>query len=322
MPFVTVTGQNGDSQNGEVQNGDNWHSQNVERKMQKVKEQECIQCDGCQCWMHHQCTDMTLEQYFNHPNVNFFAISSYSDIVCQHDVCCLSTSISRNANRLTASCLQCNSPIQVTLLLSSMVWLLFCCRPWSRWGVHPQSWETRLLRWISTCHYLSTSGTMTVISYVLYRIDQYIIITFVDELMAFNSHTKIPHDKRCLIQMLFKDIIYYFLHCFNAFYFCVTFIWHFNAKFYLLSMSTAVLCESMIHNRRIGLYVTFVNCITALARIATCWIDIECKYVQAEHNLMAFYISLPLSTSPTQEDLVVDNTKFPNDFITCRHANS
>jgi len=65
---------------------------------------------------------------------------------------------------------------------------------------------------------------MTVISYVLYRIDQYIIITFVDELMAFNSHTKIPHDKRCLIQMLFKDIIYYFLHCFNAFYFCVTFI--------------------------------------------------------------------------------------------------
>jgi len=35
MPFVTVTGQNGDSQNGEVQNGDNWHSLNVERKNAK-----------------------------------------------------------------------------------------------------------------------------------------------------------------------------------------------------------------------------------------------------------------------------------------------
>jgi len=35
-----------------------------------LMEQEYIQCDGCQCSMHRQCIDMTLESYIDFSNLS------------------------------------------------------------------------------------------------------------------------------------------------------------------------------------------------------------------------------------------------------------
>ena len=36
--------------------------------------QECIQCDGCQCWLHRQCIRMSIQQYvhYSQPSLQFF----------------------------------------------------------------------------------------------------------------------------------------------------------------------------------------------------------------------------------------------------------
>jgi len=36
--------------------------------------QESVQCDGCECWLHQQCVNMTMTQYvnFSQPHLQFF----------------------------------------------------------------------------------------------------------------------------------------------------------------------------------------------------------------------------------------------------------
>ena len=38
-------------------------------------EQESIQCDGCECWMHQHCIGMSTTPYvqFSEPNLQYFA---------------------------------------------------------------------------------------------------------------------------------------------------------------------------------------------------------------------------------------------------------
>ena len=58
-----------------------------------LMEQECIMCDGCECWLHQECIRMSTSQYirFCAPHLQFFC----KHCVTNGDSFCVSSSLSR-----------------------------------------------------------------------------------------------------------------------------------------------------------------------------------------------------------------------------------